>query len=99
MSQAKVSARPYLFTWIGLLGLTLLTSLIGLVDLGKFSLLLAVLIAMVKAGLVVAFFMHVLYESKLVAVVVAGGVIWFLILITITFGDYFTRGWLGFPGK
>jgi hypothetical protein len=28
-----------------------------------------------------------------------GGVLWFLIMITLTLGDYLTRGWMPFPGK
>lgn len=99
MTEPKVSSRTYLFTWATLLGLTLLTSLLGLMNLGAFSLPIAILIATVKAALIAGFFMHVLYDSKLVWVVVAGGVIWFLIMITLTVGDYISRGWLGFPGK
>lgn len=99
MSQPTVSIKTYAFTWLALLGLTLLTSLIGLVDLGIFNLVTAVLIAAIKASLIAFFFMHAFYESKLVRVVLAGGIVWFLILISLTLGDYITRGWLPFPGK
>jgi cytochrome c oxidase subunit 4 len=99
MSQPTVSIRTYAFTWIALLGLTLLTSLVGLVDLGHFSIVVAVIIALSKASLIAGFFMHALYESKLVRVVLAGGVIWFLILLSLTIVDYLTRGWLPFPGR
>ncbi len=99
MSHPKVSSRTYLLTWGGLLALTLLTSLLGLIDLGQFSVIVAVLIAAMKASLIAAFFMHALYDSKLVRVVIAGGVAWFLILVSLTLGDYITRGWLPFPGK
>ncbi len=99
MSQPTVSLKTYTFTWLALLGLTLLTSLIGLIDLGVFNLVTAVLIAAIKASLIATFFMHAFYESKLVRVVLAGGIIWFLILISLTLGDYLTRGLLPFPGK
>jgi len=99
MSQPTVSIKTYTFTWLALLGLTLLTSLIGLIDLGVFNLVAAVLIAAVKASLIATFFMHAFYEAKLVRVVLAGGIIWFLILISLTLGDYLTRGLLPFPGK
>ena len=99
MSQPTVSIKTYTFTWLVLLGLTLLTSLIGLIDLGVFNLVAAVLIAAVKASLIATFFMHAFYEAKLVRVVLAGGIIWFLILISLTLGDYLTRGLLPFPGK
>jgi cytochrome c oxidase subunit IV len=48
---------------------------------------------------VVAFFLHGRYESKLIHVIIAAGVVWFLIMISNTLGDYITRGWLPVPGK
>jgi len=99
MSQSTVSARTYLFTLLALLALTLLTSLLALVDLGRFSFVAGVAIAAVKASLIACIFMHALYETKLIRVVMTGGVIWFLILISLTLGDYLTRGWMPFPGK
>ena len=60
---------------------------------------LALVFAVAKATLIAAFFMHALVESKLVRVVIAGSLVWFLILVTLTLGDYVTRGWLSFPGK
>jgi cytochrome c oxidase subunit IV len=99
MSQPTVSARTYAFTLLALLGLTLLTSLLALLDLGRFSFVAGVAIAVLKASLIAAIFMHALYDTKLIRVILAGGVIWFLIMISITLGDYLTRGWLPFPGK
>jgi cytochrome c oxidase subunit 4 len=99
MSESTVSVKTYAFTLIALLALTLLTSLLALVDLGKFSFIAGVAIAAVKASLIASFFMHALYETKLVRVIMAGGVIWFLIMISLTLGDYLTRGWMPFPGK
>jgi cytochrome c oxidase subunit IV len=99
MSQSTVSVRTYIFTLLALLALTLLTSLLALVDLGRFSFVAGVAIAAIKASLIASFFMHALYETKLVRVVMAGGVIWFLIMISLTLGDYLTRGWFPYPGK
>lgn len=94
MAQPTVSQKTYLFTFLSLLGLTLLTTMLGFIDMGVFSTVVALLIAAVKASLIAAFFMHALYESKVVRVVMAGGVIWFLILITLTIVDYISRIWL-----
>ncbi len=99
MKPPVVSLRTYTFTWLGLLALALTTTLIGFVDLGPFSMGIAILIATTKACLIVAFFMHGLYESKLIRVIIGAGVIWFLIMVTLTINDYVTRGWLPFPGK
>ena len=53
----------------------------------------ALAIAVFKATLVVLFFMHVKYSTHLTWAVVAGGIFWFAILITITMSDYLTRAW------
>lgn len=94
-----VSRKTYALTWVSLLALTLITTLIGFLNLGPFSMVLAVTIAAMKAVLIAAFFMHALFEAKLVRVVIAAGVVWFLIMVSLTLGDYFTRGWLPYPGK
>ena len=94
-----VSRKTYLFTWIGLLGLTLATTLLGFLNLGQFSIILAVLFALAKGSLIVSFFMHAAYEQKVIRVILVGGFVWFSILFSITLGDYITRGWLPFPGK
>ncbi len=99
MSMHQTRTRTLLLTWGGLLCLTLLTSLLGLVDLGGLSLPVAVLIASTKAALIGLFFMEVLFDSKLVRVSAAVGIFWLLILITITLSDYLTRGWLLPSGK
>ncbi len=99
MSAPAVSRKTYMFTWLGLLGLTLLTTLVGFMNMGPFSMVIAVAIATMKAALIAGFFMHALYEKNLVRVILAGGVIWFLILVSMTMTDYITRGWLPWPGK
>ncbi len=94
-----ISRKTYALTWLGLLALTLITTLIGFLNLGPFTMIFAVAFAALKASLIAAFFMHALFEAKLVRVVIAAGVLWFLILTSLTLGDYITRGWLPFPGK
>jgi cytochrome c oxidase subunit 4 len=97
---AKAASRKSLvFTWLGLLALTLVNTLIAFVNLGVWSALIALGITVIMAALIVAFWMHALYESKVVWIVVAGAVIWFLIFIVGTLDDYITRSWLPFPGK
>jgi cytochrome c oxidase subunit 4 len=93
MSQPAVSRKTYLKTFLSLLALTLLTTLLGFIDMGHLNMVIALLLALAKASLIAAFFMHALYESKLVRVALAGGVIWFLILISLTVSDYLSRGW------
>jgi cytochrome c oxidase subunit IV len=55
---------------------------------------LAFLIATIKAVLVVLYFMHVKFSSKLVRTFVIAVLVWLGILFSLTFSDYLTRRWL-----
>lgn len=99
MKSSAPTIRPILFSFIALLALTALTSLVGRVNLGVGNLVLALVIATVQASFIAFFLMHALHGPPLLRVVLAGGVIWFLILVTLTWTDYATRGWLLASGK
>jgi cytochrome c oxidase subunit 4 len=99
MSVPVVSRKTYALTWLALLGLALATTLIGYLDLGPFNMIIAIAIATIKAGLIASFFMHALFEGRVVRIILAGGVVWFLFMVSLTLCDYATRGWLPFPGK
>ena len=88
MSGPAISTKTYVFTYIGLLTLTLSTVLIGYIDLGWGSMFIAVLIAAAKATLIALFFMHALVEKKIIWLIIAGSLIWFLILVMLTMNDY-----------
>ncbi len=90
----KLPLKTYVFTWLGLLGLTLLTALVGFLDLGQFNIVISVAIAALQVSLIGGFFMHALYEKTLVRIIIAAAIIWFLIFETLTLGDYMTRGWV-----
>jgi len=53
----------------------------------------ALAIAGVKATLVVLFFMHVKYGTRLTKLAVLGGIYWLGILLALTLSDYLTRAW------
>jgi len=72
---------------------TLLTVWIAFLDLGPLNTIAAMTIAVFKATLVVLFFMHVKYGTRLTWAVVIGSVFWLLILLAFTLADYLTRGW------
>ncbi len=99
MNEPTLARKTYTFAWLGLLGLTLLNTLIAFINLGPWSTVIAVGIATIMASLVAGFLMHALFEAKIIRIILAGGVIWFLILVSLTLTDYITRGWLPFPGK
>ena len=83
----------YFAVFTGLILLTLLTVGASKVNLGVMNTPVALLIATAKSVLVILFFMHVKYSPRLTWVVVIGGVFWLGILLTLTMGDYLTRGW------
>ena len=56
---------------------------------------MALAVAVTKALLVILFFMHVKYNTRLTWLVVIGGFFWLGILLVMTLGDYLTRGWVG----
>jgi cytochrome c oxidase subunit 4 len=93
------SVRTYAAVWIILLILTGVTTAVAYVDLGHFNVVAALAIAVGKMLLVALFFMNVRHSTQLTKLVVAGGLMWLAILITLTMADLVTRGWIGVPGR
>ena len=89
-----VSPAVYVGVFLALMVLTGLTVFASTVDLGIWNTPVALLIAITKAVLVVLFFMHVKYSTRLTWVVVIGSFLWLGVLFVLTFSDYLTRGWL-----
>ena len=82
----------YLAVFAALLVLLAVTVGVSFLDLGIFSKLLAVTIAAIKALLIFTYFMHLRYSPRLVWVFAGIGFLWFILLFTITMGDYIARG-------
>jgi cytochrome c oxidase subunit 4 len=99
MSQHVVGLRLNATIYVVLLGLLALTIGAAYIDLGRWNVLVALMIAAIKATLIVLFFMHVKYSHRLTWVFSIAGLLWFAILVVLTFTDYDTRGWLDIPGK
>jgi cytochrome c oxidase subunit IV len=95
MSEHIVSLRIYFTIFLALMAGTALTVWAGLHDFpGKLNVIIALTIAVVKATLVVLYFMHARYSSRLIWVVFTSALFWLAILFVFTFSDYLTRGWL-----
>jgi cytochrome c oxidase subunit 4 len=99
MSEHIVSKKVYYVIFGALMVLTALTVWVANIDLGseKLNTVVALAIAVTKAMLVVLYFMHVRYSSRLTWVVVAGGFLWLLIMVGLTMSDYLSRGMLTYP--
>jgi len=79
-----------------LMALTAMTVGLAYVNLGQLNIVVALAVAILKASLVVMFFMHLKYESHLTKVVLGAGVFWLVLLLGIIM-DYVTRSWMYMP--
>jgi cytochrome c oxidase subunit IV len=94
-SQHIISVKLYAIIFIVLLALTLSTTAVAFIDLGgDLNAIVALGIAVIKALLVILFFMHVRYSSRLTWVFFGAGFFWLLILLTLTMTDPLARNWL-----
>jgi cytochrome c oxidase subunit 4 len=91
--------RIYFGVFLALLVLTATTVAVAFLDLGALNNVVALGIAVLKATLVILFFMHVRYATRLTGLVVVSGVFWLFIMVSLTLADYATRGWLGVAGR
>jgi cytochrome c oxidase subunit 4 len=99
MAEHISPIRNYVAILMALLALLALTTWLGFVDLGHYlpgpwwNMIFALGIAILKALLVVMFFMHVKYQSRLTWLFAAAGFVWLTILVGLSMNDYMTRNW------
>ena len=95
MSAGHVAPKSLYYTiFIALMVGTAITVAVAFVDLGPLNNLVMLSIACAKALLVVLFFMHVRWSTRLTWVVAASGFLWLLIMFSLTMADYLSRGWV-----
>jgi len=87
----------YITIFLALMVLTAVTVGAAFVDLGQFNFLVAMIIAGFKASLVIWYFMHVKYASKLTKLTVATGVFFLAILLGLLLIDYASKGFTSMP--
>jgi cytochrome c oxidase subunit 4 len=91
--------RVYFAVFLALLGGTMLTSWVATIDLGRMNDMVALGIAATKASLVILYFMHVRYGSKLIWIFSLAGFVWLVLFFVLIMADYETRlpvaGWNG----
>jgi cytochrome c oxidase subunit 4 len=87
----KTSVWIYIAVFVALLALTASTVLVAFAPLGHWHGLIALLIACIKATLIVLFFMHGLESGRLVWLTLAGALMTLAIMLGLTFSDYATR--------
>ena len=92
MAEHTTSIRTYLLVFVALLVLTAITVVVAFQDFGAWNDVVALAIAVLKATLVVLFFMHVYQSSRVTKIVVVSGLLWLALLIGLTLSDYLSRG-------
>ena len=81
-----------------LMVLTVVTVAVATINLGLLNFPVAIGIAITKATLVILFFMHAKYSSKLTKLFVGTAFFFLAILLGLTMTDYLSRGMDTYPG-
>ena len=89
-----VSRTTYLIVYIVLLALLGATVSAWYFNLGLLGILLGDMVVIVKATIIILYFMHVRSSSKMVWVIAIAGFVWLGILVGLTLSDYLSRDWL-----
>lgn len=97
MSSHIVPLKTYFAIISALMFLTVVTVAVSMVDLGALNTTVAIGIALLKAFLVVAFFMHLKYSARILWLFAGAGLVWLVIMLTMVMTDYGSRGWQQYP--
>ena len=81
----------YFTVWLILVMFTGITVAVSYLDMYKYTIFTAMLIASVKVTLVVMYFMHIRFESKLYPIMIFTTLATYAIFIGLTFSDYLYR--------
>jgi cytochrome c oxidase subunit 4 len=98
MEHHIIPKRTYYMIFAALFVLLILTVLASLIDIGPFNIALAMAIAITKATLIILYFMHVRFSSRLTWVFASAAFLWLVFLLGLTMTDYISRPWIPLPG-
>lgn len=94
MSEHKphiVAYKDHLLVLFALIALTVLTVAITSIELGPYNTAAAMLIASVKASIVLLYFMHLKFDQKVYRIMVSIVLAIYAAVIVVTFFDYLYR--------
>ena len=92
MSDVVISKNVYYAIFAALVVLTGVTTGVAFLDLGVFNPIVAMSIAVLKASLVVLYFMHMRYSSRMTMIIGGASLFWLGILLVLIMSDYAVRG-------
>jgi cytochrome c oxidase subunit 4 len=93
-NETKAETRgygTYIAIWAALLALTGITVYVAGLDLGRFGITVNILIASLKAGLVLYIFMHLKDESLILKLMLLMSMLTLTVIIVLTFMDVLYR--------
>lgn len=99
MSAHGASLKLYFVVFGALLVLTWVTVAVASVDLGAFNTPVALAIASTKGMLVILYFMHLRWSTRLAWVYAVSGILFLVILLGFTMSDYVSRDWIPVYGE
>lgn len=89
----RSSLASYFVIFFVLMILTVVTVWVSRIDLGALNTTVAMAIAILKATVVILWFMHVIHSPRLTWIVVISSFLWLAVMFVLFFADYATRGW------
>lgn len=92
-THTVVPPKVYAAVFGTLLCFTALTVFASYLELGTYNAVVALAIAVIKAVLVILFFMHIRYSSRLTKLTIAAGFFTLIVLLLMTMTDYISRAW------
>jgi cytochrome c oxidase subunit 4 len=99
-SHHVISQKTYWTIYVALLVLLVATVLASELPISRNAhLFVAMTIAVVKAVLIMLFFMHVYYSAPLTWITATGSLLWVALLLGFLLADYWSRDWLNILGK
>ena len=91
MSEHIVSPKIYVAIFAALMLGTGITVWAAFQNFHQFNIVIALVIASIKATLVVLYFMHARYSPKRTQLVIVAGIFWLALLLLLTLSDYLSR--------
>ncbi|NOU60450.1 cytochrome C oxidase subunit IV family protein [Marinifilum caeruleilacunae] len=86
-----VKYKTYVYVLIALLFMTFVSVIVTEIDLGPYTVTMALLLASIKSLLVLLIFMHLKFDKKFYGIMVASVFLLLACVIVITFMDYLYR--------
>ncbi len=89
----QIDLRAHYLAFAALTALLLLTLLPGYVNFGQFAPVAVVGLAILRAAIIVFYFINLRHTGPLVALFAGIGFFWLLVLFLLTLSDFLTRSW------